>query len=161
MVQNGSLSEKRVLQLALQMSDLLHYLHSQSPAIIHRDFAPDNLILTSENRLKLIDFSIAQRIGKPTSMSVAGKQAYIAPEQFAGNACTQSDIYSLGATLFYLLTAATPEPISQSYPRILKPQVSPEMDALVAKATAFKFDERFANTRELRIALENLCSLVN
>ena len=152
----GALPEKQVIDLALQMCDLLAYLHSQAPPIIHCDFAPDNLILTPESKLKLIDFSIAQRLNKPTSISVAGKQAYIAPEQFAGNACLQSDIYSLGATLFYLLTGKAPEPISQSHPKTKKAELSPEIDAIVAKATAFKANERYQNTAELKVVLEDL-----
>jgi hypothetical protein len=153
---NGPIPERQCIDLGLQMCDMLSYLHSLMPPVVHRDFAPDNLILTPENKLKLIDFSAATRIVQRTSSAVAGKLAYIAPEQFGGNTCIQSDIYSLGATLFYVLTGSTPEAISQSHPREHNASVSQEMDAIVAKATAYRVEERYADVRELRACLEKL-----
>ncbi|MFX6031772.1 hypothetical protein ABTE99_19550, partial [Acinetobacter baumannii] len=64
--------------------------------------------------MKLIDFNVAQEDSEGTTATIVGKHAYVPPEQFRGKPCPQSDLYALGATLFYLITAADPEPITQS-----------------------------------------------
>ncbi|MBA3855297.1 MAG: hypothetical protein C0507_00160 [Cyanobacteria bacterium PR.3.49] len=147
----GALSEERVYDLALQMCDLLKLLHLNS--IVHRDFTPDNLILNSKGKLKLIDFNVAQQIQEGATGTIVGKHAYVPPEQFRGKATAQSDIYAFGATLFYLLTGEDPEPISQSIPSQRNPHVSATFDVLVKRATALQTNKRFATADELEVAL--------
>jgi serine/threonine-protein kinase len=105
-----------VVPLAIQMSDILAYLHSRVPPIVHCDFTPDNLLLTPSKRIKLIDFNIAFSLESNNTKTVAGKHAYIPPEQFRGKPTVQSDIYSFGATLYFLLMGKEPEPITRSVP---------------------------------------------
>ncbi|MBX9725263.1 MAG: serine/threonine protein kinase, partial [Candidatus Obscuribacterales bacterium] len=152
----GALSESKVIELAKQMSMILDYLHTRKPAIIHRDFTPDNLILTADGTLKLIDFNVAQQQKLSATATVVGKHSYIAPDQFRGQATPQSDIYSMGASIAYLLTGTEPKPISSTHPKMKNPQVSDEMDAIVAKCTAIDPSRRFASAAEFRQALDSL-----
>jgi serine/threonine-protein kinase len=148
----GALSESEVTALALQMCDILLYLHSQNPPVIHRDFTPDNLMLF-EGKLFLIDFSVAQQIEINITGSVVGKHLYMAPEQFRGKASAQSDVYSFGATLFYLLTGKEPEAISVSHPRAIDAEVSERMDTLIAQCTALDTASRPADLHQVKTLL--------
>ncbi|MBY0551727.1 MAG: serine/threonine protein kinase [Candidatus Obscuribacterales bacterium] len=109
--ESGVMGEATILNLAEQMCRTLDYLHSFDPAVVHRDFTPDNLILQPDGTLKLIDFSIAQRKAKVSEC--AGKHAYTPPEQFGGKAVAQSDLYALGGTLYFLATGEDPEALTQ------------------------------------------------
>lgn len=109
--ESGVMDESTILNLAEQMCLILDYLHSFEPAVVHRDFTPDNLILQPDGKLKLIDFSIAQRKAKVAEC--AGKHAYTPPEQFGGKAVMQSDLYALGGTLYFLATGDDPEALTQ------------------------------------------------
>ncbi len=110
----GRLPSQTIETLARQMCLILQYLHNQTPPVVHRDFTPDNLILSDDGQLKLLDFSVAQSVTSNVTGSVVGKPHYIAPEQFRGKSCSQSDIYSMGATLYFLATGKQPEPITNS-----------------------------------------------
>jgi serine/threonine protein kinase len=138
---DGPLPDEQVRELALQMCDILRILHDSS--IVHRDFTPDNLILNSRGKLKLIDFNVAQQIQGGSSGTIVGKHAYLPPEQFRGKAVTQSDLYAMGASLFFLLTGADPDPISQSSPRIRNTGISTALDHIVQKATALQVNQRY------------------
>jgi serine/threonine protein kinase len=88
--------------------------------------------------------------------TVVGKHAYIPPEQFRGKATPQSDIYAMGATLYFLLTGKEPEPISTAHPAQVLPEISPQLDACVAQATAIDTDVRFKSAAQARAALDNV-----
>jgi serine/threonine protein kinase len=83
---------------------------------VHRDFTPENLLLAEDNQVKLIDFNVAHRLESASTKTVAGKHSYIAPEQFRGRPTVPSDIYSFGASLYFMLMKKDPEPISKSMP---------------------------------------------
>jgi serine/threonine protein kinase len=155
----GKLAESQVHELAGQMCEILAYLHAQEPPVVHRDFTPDNLILSKNGTLKLIDFNVAQQQESTTTGTVVGKQAYLPPEQFRGQPCTQSDIYGFGATLYYLLTGQEPIPITCSRPQTLEPSVSLLMDAIVAKSTALELSGRFSTVEEITATLEGSADL--
>jgi serine/threonine-protein kinase len=120
---------------------------------VHRDFTPDNLILNSRGKLKLIDFNVAQQLQAGSSGTIVGKHAYLPPEQFRGKANTQSDLYAFGATLFYLLIGTDPEPISQSSPLARNAEVSEEIDRIIKQATALQENNRFKSAQEIEAAL--------
>lgn len=145
----GPLPEKQVLELTKQMAHILEYLHSSSPPIVHRDFTPDNLILRKDGTLKLIDFNVAQQLDSTVVATVVGKHAYLAPEQFQGVPVTQSDIYSMGATMHYLLTGTDPLPISVSTPQKLRPEIDDLLNLVVSKATTRHLNERYGTVRDL------------
>src|SRR6185295_5237035 len=119
--ESGPLGESQVVNLAKQMGEILQHLHGQSPPVVHRDFTPENLILDQDGTLKLIDFNVAQELEESATRTIVGKHSYLPPEQFRGKACPQSDIYALGATLYFLLTGEEPEPITVAHPQKLLP----------------------------------------
>jgi tRNA A-37 threonylcarbamoyl transferase component Bud32 len=145
--ESGPLAEGRVRELAKQMCEILKYLHANS--IIHRDFTPDNLILTPEGILKLIDFNVAQSTQVGATGTIAGKHAFLPPEQFRGKATPQSDIYALGATLHFLLVGSDPEAISCSSPRQVKSDVSADLDELVRHCTEPNTEKRIKDVETI------------
>ncbi len=123
--------ESEVLDIAMQIADILHYLHSQDPPVLHRDLTPDNLILDAKGRVALIEFGSAGEFISNATGTMICKQSYIAPEQFRGRAIPQSDLYSFGGTLHYLLTGVDPVPLSVSSPKSINPAVSVSLSRLV------------------------------
>lgn len=153
----GALTEAQAVPLAITMCNILEYLHSKKPAVVHRDFTPDNLMLVGEPpSIKLIDFNVAQQLEANSTKTVVGKHAYIPPEQFRGEATEQSDIYALGATLAFLLTGVEPTPILQSHPQKTNSGVSDDLDAIVARATTLDAAARYSTAAEMRLDLERL-----
>ena len=148
---DGKMTEEQVISLALQMTDILKFLHSNS--VVHRDFTPDNLILNSKGQLKLIDFNVAQQVQTGSSGTIVGKHAYLPPEQFRAKACAQSDLYAFGATLYYMLTGSDPEPISQSSPSTQNSDVGEVLNQIVKKATALQLNNRYQSAAEIEIEL--------
>ena len=110
-VQRKNLPVAEVLDIGIQLSTVLHYLHTRQPPIIFRDVKPANIMRTPTGHLYLIDFGIARHFtpGQARDTSALGSPGYTAPEQYGKAQTTvQSDIYSLGATLQTLLTGKDP-----------------------------------------------------
>jgi tRNA A-37 threonylcarbamoyl transferase component Bud32 len=147
--ESGCMKEPQIRELACQMCQTLEYLHSLTPPVVHRDFTPDNLILGSDGILKLVDFNVAQQTESTATGTVVGKHAYLPPEQFRGRPSTQSDIYAMGATLYYLFTGEDPEPITSSKPSHKGVEISPELDQIIARATALDSKNRYQKIEEL------------
>jgi tRNA A-37 threonylcarbamoyl transferase component Bud32 len=152
----GPQSEELVIDWALRTCDVLEYMHAQSPPVVHRDITPDNLMLQDDGTVKIVDFNVAYQVDSSATSTVVGKHAYIPAEQFRGKAVPQSDIYSLGGSLFFLLTGKDPAPITQSHPAHSNSAVSDEMDAIVARATSTKLCDRYADIAEMRSDLQKL-----
>ena len=127
----GGVSERQALTWAREIADIVEYLHTRETAVVHRDLTPENLVLDMRGSLILVDFGAANEFVGTVTGTLVGKPSYISPEQFSGRANLQSDLYSLGAVLFYLLTATDPEPLSVNSPRSLKPEISESFDRLV------------------------------
>ena len=110
------ISEKRVLIWANELFEVLDYLHKQDPPVIVRDLKPDNIMLSSTDRhLRLIDFGIAKRLdpakGTQPIVKGMGTEAYAPLEQYGGATTdARSDLYSLGGTLYFLLSGREPIP---------------------------------------------------
>src|SRR5205814_6254445 len=110
----GAFPAAQVLTWADQLLDALDYLHTQEPVVIHRDIKPQNLKLTARDQIVLLDFGLAKGAPLQTrvtaSGSVFGYSFNYAPiEQMQGTGTDpRSDLYSLGATLYHLLTGTTP-----------------------------------------------------
>ncbi|MBX9941193.1 MAG: serine/threonine protein kinase [Candidatus Obscuribacterales bacterium] len=163
----GPLPVPEVLILADRMCDILIYLHSQTPPVVHRDFTPDNLMFSGEGQLYLIDFNVAETLESNITRTMVGKHSYVPPEQFRGKATTQSDIYALGATLYFLLTGRDPQPISVSNPfteenasdpieREPNETSKPALGQIIAKATALEASQRYQDCRQMKKELEPL-----
>jgi len=152
--QNGPFSEEFVVQCALQMCGILAYLHALTPPVVHRDFTPENLILDPDGNLILIDFDVAQQqVDSTKTATVVGKPPYMPPEQIRGKPTTRSDIYAMGATLFYLLTGSDPEPLTSSHPRSLNTSVTSALDSIIARATSLYDLDRYSDVNELKAEL--------
>ncbi len=116
----GTFSEGEVKELAQALLEILNYLHQQQPPIIHRDIKPSNIILQrhssgSLGQVYLVDFGSVSHLAAKESctITVVGTYGYMPPEQFGGRASPASDLYSLGATLIYLVTGLHPTELPQ------------------------------------------------
>jgi serine/threonine-protein kinase len=108
---NGRLDEKTVTDWGMQVADVLEYLHSRPKPIIYRDLKPANLMIDGNTgRVMLIDFGIARWVTQQEKgVTAVGTMGYAPPELFSGRVQPASDVYSLGATMFHLLTGADPQ----------------------------------------------------
>lgn len=152
-MQNGPRSEYQTIQMAEQICSVMIYLHNQEPCILHRDLTPDNMVMTNDGSVVIIDFGAANEFLGTATGTLVGKQSYISPEQFRGKASVESDIYSFGCTLYFLLTGKDPEPLSVSHPKETNPHVSEAVDNLVAKCTDLEKEARYASFAEVKAAL--------
>ena len=104
-------SEEEAGNILMQLLDVLEYLHTLNPPVIHRDINPKNIILSSEKRVYLVDFGAVQERIRTTvygSSTVVGTYGYAPFEQFSGHTVPASDYYALGATLLFLLSHRHP-----------------------------------------------------
>jgi tRNA A-37 threonylcarbamoyl transferase component Bud32 len=154
---NGALPPERVREIALQLCDVLYYLHSQNPAVVHRDITPENIIMQPDGSIKVIDFSLALKQEARQTTDSCGKHAYTPPEQFRDEACAQSDIYALGATLHYLLTGQNPKPLTRSSPASFNENISEQLSSIVERATEMELKDRYESVEWMR---QDLTSLV-
>lgn len=139
----GPLPQQDILEIARILSSVLAYLHGQYPPVMHRDLAPDNIMVDEADyaaSLKVVDFNVAQVLEAGRGGTIVGKQAYLAPEQFRGHPLPASDIYSLGATLFFLATGCDPQPLGLSEDSLQ--QLPMPLQEIVAVCTAFKAEDR-------------------
>jgi len=151
---NEPFSEEQVLDWAAQVLDVLEYLHSHDPPVIYRDLKPSNIMIDVKGRVKLVDFGIARDCEEGGDNTHVVSAGYSPPEQYWGAADPRSDIYALGATLFFLLTGEEPVALHASSPRAMNQKVSPETDGIVQRATAQDIAERYQTAPDMRAALE-------
>ena len=154
-LQNGPRRESQVQEMAIQICAVMKYLHAQSPSILHRDLTPDNMVMTNDGSVVIIDFGAANEFIGTATGTLVGKQSYISPEQFRGKACEQSDIYSFGCTLYFLLTGKDPEPLSVSHPKELNEHISDQVNQLVARCTDLEAKNRFSSFEEIEQVLNS------
>ncbi|MFD3165117.1 PQQ-binding-like beta-propeller repeat protein [Herpetosiphon sp. NSE202] len=163
---NGPLEEQQVGRWAIQICDVLNYLHGHEPEpIIFRDLKPSNMIVTPSDRIVLIDFGIARvftRTDKKGTM--IGTEGYSPPEQYRGIAEARGDVYALGATLHHLLTnidprLETPFTFGDRPIRQLNPSVSPEVEAIVMKSLEYDMANRWGSAAEFQAVLMSVPGL--
>ncbi len=154
------LLEGQVASWAVQVCDVLDYLHTRQPPVIFRDVKPGNVMVTPGGEIKLIDFGIARtyKVGKQRDTITMGSENYAAPEQWGhGQTDPRSDIYSLGATLYHLLTNEPPLPAyvpgERAPIRTLNPAVSERMVEVVMRAMSPERGDRYHSAAEMRTAL--------
>jgi hypothetical protein len=166
----GAFPTDQVLTWADQLLDALDYLHTQDPQIVHRDIKPQNLKLTPRGQIILLDFGLAKgQAGDisrvTTSASIFGYTPNYAPlEQIQGlGTDARSDLYSLGATLYHLLTGVKPpdaltraaalvngQPDPLQLASVANPAVSPDLDTFLAKAMAQNRDQRYSSAADMQ-----------
>lgn len=156
---NGPLLEQQVLAYGIQLTRVLHYLHTRTPSIIYRDLKPSNIIVTPDGVLKLIDFGVARtyKARKSKDTIAMGSAGYAPPEQYGkGQTDARSDVYALGATLLHLLTNMPPIPLQTPAPgSIIKmnSSVDPETEQMIIKAMALDPRARYRSMTEFERAL--------
>ncbi|HEX3559268.1 MAG TPA: protein kinase [Pyrinomonadaceae bacterium] len=171
--EGGSFPAPQVLAWADQLLDALDYLHTREPPVIHRDIKPQNMKLGERGQIILLDFGLAKGYASQTSpltpaASVVGYTPAYAPlEQIQGAGTdARSDLYSLAATLYHLLTGTAPpnalaraDAVLNGLPDPLRPadelsaEVSPEVAAVLRQAMALRRDQRLSSAPAMRRAL--------
>jgi serine/threonine protein kinase len=149
----GPLPEGLVIDIARQLCDVLAYLHGLQPPIIYRDLKPSNVMLTGNGRVVLVDFGIARLFKAQRKGTMIGTLGFAPPEQYQGIADPRSDLYSLGATLHYILTGRDPEkfpPFSFPPVRESRAAVSSNLAGAIDHALAYEMANRPANVHEFR-----------
>lgn len=161
MQEEGVQPQEKVVDWAIQLCDVLQYLHTRKPAIIYRDMKPSNIMLRSDGSVVLIDFGTAREFKERhvEDTTCLGTQGYAAPEQFGGMGQTdeRTDIYSLGATMYCLVTGHNPsEPPYEMYPIThWNPRLSTGLEGIIAKCTSKDPKSRYQSVQEVRYALEH------
>ena len=163
---NAPLPEAQLLEWADQVCDALVYMHNQDPPIIHRDIKPANIKITPQGKAILVDFGIA-KVLNPGLRTAKGAKAitpgFSPPEQYGiGATDAQSDIYALGATLYYLLTT---QKLPDSLDMLAKvapdsipieernPAVSAHISTVIQKAVQLDRENRWRSMADFRTAL--------
>ena len=151
--------EGEVKRIALKVLDILHYLHRLTPPVIHRDIKPQNLIRTSKGEVFLVDFGAVQDVHRNTLTrggTFVGTLGYMPPEQFSGNVKPASDLYSLGATLLFLLIRRSPDNLPQRRMKIdfrRRVNISSELADWLEKMLEPAIEDRFQSATEAKEAL--------
>ncbi len=181
----GPLPEEQVVRWMMQVCEALSYIHSRTPPIILRDLKPGNIMITPDNEVQLIDFGIARRFdpNKRTNTENLGTISYASPEHLGSLTApgqkrsaqnpgklvqtdARSDIYSLGATMYHLLTNYEPDPIQTPAPgnmlaknlRLRTVQIGGRtvcpVEQVVIKAMQQGPAQRFQSAEAMRVALQ-------
>ena len=167
LTEEGTIEEDKVADYAIQLCDVLDYLHSQKPPIIYRDLKPANIMLRPDGKITLIDFGTARKYNydSVSDTTCLGTIGYAAPEQFAGETLRQTDartdIYNLGATMYHFLTGVNPsEPPYELYPiRRWDESLSNGLEKIILRATRKDPDKRFNDCKEMSYALQHFRDL--
>ncbi len=146
---------------AIEIADVLGYLHSQDPPIIFRDLKPSNVMLQPDGHIKLIDFGIARRFQPGASQDTAllGSVGYSPPEQFGRHQTdTRSDIYALGATMHHLLTTHDPsaKPFKFSPVDQINLGVPISLSRLIAQCVSIEPELRPPNIEQVSAELRSI-----
>lgn len=161
--ENGTVSEHEVKQMLKPIFGSLSKIHEQG--IIHRDISADNIMITDDNHVILVDFGSARQINldEDKSMTVMIKRGYSAPELYRshGEQGPYTDVYAVCATIYYMLTGKSPdeaidrilEDETESLVKMKGVRASKEFRRNVMKGISLKAKERFATMKELENAL--------
>ncbi len=158
-------SEQEVLHWLLPITGVLNELHSRHPAVMHRDIKPGNIIITPDQTAVLVDFGLTKLYDPDSDTQTnvrAVSEGFSPVEQYFGKTCPQSDIYSLAATIYFMLTGHVPPASVQRSvhdtlipPRKLNPRISPHVEQALLTALALNVDYRYASMRDFAAALQS------
>jgi serine/threonine protein kinase len=151
-----------VMQWAIELCDVLSYLHTHKPEpIIFRDMKPSNVMINQHGHVVLVDFGIAKPFQGPQRGTMIGTEGYSPPEQYRGEASHHADIYALGATLHHLLSRRDPrlEPpfsFSERPLRQINSSVNVDLEKIINKALMYEPADRFQSAEEMKQAMLKL-----
>lgn len=154
----GAQPEDKVIEWAMQICDVLSYLHSQKPPIIYRDMKPANLMLKPNGNISIIDFGIAREYKEQNlaDTTVLGTKGYAPPEQYSGQTDPRSDIFALGMTMHHLLTGIDPRNGEPYAPvRQWNPELSEGIEAIINKCVEPAAENRYQSCAELLVDLQD------
>ncbi len=155
----GFIPENQVIAWAIELCDVLAYLHSHKPEpIIFRDMKPSNVMINQHGHVMLIDYGIAKIFKTGQKGTMIGTEGYSPPEQYRGEATPVADLYSLGATLHHLLSKRDPRleapfSFSERPMRQINPAVSPELELVINNLLRYDPEERYKTADAVREAL--------
>ncbi|WP_019503353.1 serine/threonine-protein kinase [Pleurocapsa sp. PCC 7319] len=147
-------TEEQIRDIAVQILDILIYLHSITPPVIHRDIKPQNILRRDDGQVYLVDFGAVQAVYRNTISiggTFVGTLGYMSPEQLRGNVVPASDLYSLGCSLIFLLTHRNPNELPQQRMKIdftSKVNVSPYFANWLNKLLEPNVDNRYQSAEE-------------
>ncbi|MBN3896568.1 MAG: serine/threonine protein kinase [Nostoc sp. NOS(2021)] len=153
-------TEKRARKIAVEILNILTYLHELNPGVLHRDIKPSNLIWGEDNRIYLVDFGAVQdkAAREGVTFTVVGTYGYAPMEQFGGRAVAASDLYALGATLIHLLTGTSPADLPQQDLRLQftdRVNLSPSFVSWLQKLIEPAPEQRFSSASQALNALKS------
>ena len=163
-LRDGPLPLPFALDLCLQISDVLDYLHTRKEAVIFRDFKPGNVMLTPQNEVKLVDFGIARifRQDQSTDTRALGTPGYAAPEQYGkGQSDPRTDLYAFGATIHHALTGRDPTVEPFVFPPLgnFRQDLPADFIALIESCLSLQPNGRPDSAFALKRALEQMLGL--
>lgn len=163
--------QSQLIQWACQLLEALAYLHSRPPhGILHADIKPANIMLRTNGDICLIDYNIALALGEDGAIKVGYSRGYASPEHYGsdGGVGTElsenqgkkldvrSDIYSLGATLYHLISGEKPAQRAEDVKPLKAEVCSPSVSAIIQKAMAPEPDNRYQSAEEMLAAFRQL-----
>lgn len=164
--EEGPQDQYKVIEWAKQICEVFVYLHSLNPPVIYRDMKPSNLMLKPNGAISVFDFGIAREYkeGKTEDTTLLGTEGFAAPEQykkyreeFKCQTDGRTDIYTLGATMYLLLTKESPmaaKPIREINPTFLE-----GLEHIILKAMAFRMEDRYQTAEEMLWDLEHIVEI--
>ncbi len=162
--ENGILSEQQAIEYILQILETMQQVHEKG--ILHRDIKPDNILIDENNKPVIVDFGIAREYDQDVTKThtTFRTPGYYAPEQASSRAKrgAYTDIYSIGATLYYMLTGTKPESIDDRHmfeltnPSEYNSELSQQLNDIIVKSLNLKPSERYQYCYEMLEAIKNI-----
>ncbi len=160
--------QNKAIKWTIELASILNYLHNAfEQPVVYRDLKPANIIITQQNRVRLIDFGISRYYNpdKDTDTFRLGSPGYAAPEQYKGRgqSTPQSDIFSLGVILYQMLTGYDPTLTPFKFPpaRQLKPSIKEELEKIIEKAINLDRLKRYISIIEFKEQLDKYMSSID
>lgn len=151
---NGFIGFKKISRIAVDICDIIGYLHSFNSPIIYRDLKPSNIIITPKGKVVLIDFGISRiyKQGEYKDTIRMGSKGYAAPEQYGKEqTCTQTDIYGIGAVMYFMIIGKAPATLLETQKdKSYGKEVNIEFKKIIQKATQIDIENRYSSVDEMK-----------